>query len=66
MLNNEEILRIFNEVKNYKHKAILYLIYSSGLRVGEVVRLKVEDIDSERMVVRVKHHFFRVERREVF
>lgn len=54
VLNNEEIVRIFEEVKNYKHKAILYLVYSSGLRVGEVVRLKVEDIDSERMVVRVK------------
>ncbi|SNS64444.1 Phage integrase family protein [Anaerovirgula multivorans] len=45
VLNNEEILAVFSKVRNYKHKAILYLVYSSGLRVGEVVRLKVEDID---------------------
>ncbi len=54
VLNKEEVLKIFNQVKNYKHKAILYLVYSSGLRVGEVVRLKVEDIDTERMMIHVK------------
>jgi site-specific recombinase XerD len=37
-----------------KHKAILMLIYSAGLRVGEVVRLKPEDIDTERRLIRIK------------
>lgn len=54
VLNNEEVLAIFNKISNYKHKAILYLVYSSGLRVGEVVRLKVKDIDVERMMIHVR------------
>lgn len=54
VLNNEKILAVFSKVRNYKHKAILYLVYSSGLRVGEVVRLKVEDIDVERMMVHIR------------
>lgn len=44
----------FGQIINLKHKAIMFLIYSSGLRVGEVVALKVQDIDSERMLVHVK------------
>lgn len=54
ILSEGEVVRILNSVKNYKHKAILYTIYSSGLRLGEVVRLEVEDIDSERMLIHVK------------
>ena len=38
----------------FKHKAILMLVYSAGLRVGEVVRLKPEDIDSKRMLIYIK------------
>lgn len=51
-LNN--ILKLFKSVPNLKHKAILYLTYSSGLRVGEVVRLRMQDIDIERRTVRIK------------
>jgi len=36
-------------VDNIKHKAILMLVYSAGLRVGEVVKSKPEDIDSSRL-----------------
>jgi len=54
VLNQSEVMKILNAVSNEKHKAILYLVYSSGLRVGEVVRLKVKDIDSERMLIHVR------------
>ena len=54
VLNQSEIKRIFEAVSNLKHRAILYLIYSSGLRVSEVVRLKPEDIDSEQMQIRIR------------
>jgi site-specific recombinase XerD len=40
-------------MSNLKHKALLMVAYSAGLRVGEVVRLKVSDIDSGRMQIRV-------------
>lgn len=56
VINQKEVLRILESVKNEKHHAILILIliYSAGLRVGEVVRLKIEDIDSERMLIHIK------------
>ncbi|MEJ7739032.1 MAG: tyrosine-type recombinase/integrase [Chitinophagaceae bacterium] len=44
-----EIARLFNAVTNKKHKAILFTAYSAGLRVSEVVNLKLKDIDSDRM-----------------
>jgi len=54
LTGKEEVAKILNSVDNLKHKAILMLVYSAGLRVGEVVKLKPEDIDSKRMVVFVK------------
>ncbi len=53
VLSQKEVLNILDNVTNRKHKAILFLTYSSGLRVGEVVRLKVKDIDSDRMLIHV-------------
>ena len=53
VLSREEVARIFDTIENKKHRAILLLIYSSGLRIGEAIRLKIEDIDSERMLVHV-------------
>jgi len=54
VLSKEEIANILSSADNVKHKAILMLIYSAGLRVGEVVKLKIEDIDSKRMLIHIK------------
>jgi len=54
VLNKDEITRILAAVDNIKHKAMLMLVYSAGLRVSEVVKLKSKDIDSERKLVFVK------------
>ncbi len=54
VLSKEEIAKILNSVYNIKHKAILMLTYSAGLRVGEVVKLKLEDLDSNRMLIHIK------------
>ena len=53
VLSQEEVIKILDSIKNIKHRTILYLIYSAGLRNGEVVRLKIEDIDPDRMLIRV-------------
>ena len=54
VLSKNEVSRLFSAVRNRKHLAILMLIYSSGMRVGEVVKLRPEDIDSERNLIRVR------------
>jgi integrase/recombinase XerD len=41
------------EIKNIKHQAILITAYSAGLRVSEVVKIKLNDVDSDRMQIRV-------------
>lgn len=53
LLNENELSRLFNALKNKKHKAILFTAYSAGLRVSEVVNLTIADIDSGRMQIRV-------------
>jgi len=54
ILSQEEVARILSSVDNIKHKALLVLVYSGGLRVGEVVKLKPKDVDSSRMLIHIK------------
>ena len=53
VLSQEEILSIFDHVSNFKNKTVLMTIYSSGLRISEALNLKVSDIDSKNMLIRV-------------
>jgi integrase/recombinase XerD len=53
VLSQEEVFRILEVLENIKHKSMLYLAYSAGLRVSEVVRLRITDIDSDRMLIKV-------------
>jgi integrase/recombinase XerD len=48
VLGEEELRRLFNAPTNLKHKAILFVAYSAGLRVSEVINLRLQDIDRER------------------
>jgi len=54
VLSEEEIVAIFNETINIKHKCMLMLAYSAGIRVGELLALKIKDIDSDRMQIRIE------------
>jgi site-specific recombinase XerD len=54
ILSVEEVTRLLQAVSNLKHRAALSVAYGAGLRVSEVVHLKVSDIDSQRMVLRVE------------
>lgn len=54
LLNEPELERLFNSLANTKHKAMLFTAYSAGLRVSEVVNLKLCDIDSGRMQILVR------------
>lgn len=54
VLDRTEVDALFSATPNLKHKAILMLIYSSGLRLAETANLKIADIDSKRMMIRVQ------------
>lgn len=54
VLSPEELKRLFKAPQRLKQRVLFALIYSAGLRVGEVCRLKLSDIDSDRMVIRIE------------
>lgn len=53
VISKENVLKMIQSCDNIKHKCIISLLYSAGLRRGEVLNLKIEDIDSDRMSIRV-------------
>ena len=54
VLNDEELVRLFAKVRSLKHRTILMLTYATGLRVGEVVRLRMEDFDAVRRMIHIR------------
>ena len=54
VLSRGEVARMLARGRNLKHRALLMLLYSAGLRVGEVVRLHPSDLDAERGLLRVR------------
>jgi len=54
VLSLDEVERLLNGTKNLKHRAMLSVIYSAGLRMGELIDLKISDIDSSRMVIHIQ------------
>ncbi len=55
VLSKDEVLSIIDHVGNLKHKVILLTTYSSGLRISETLNLRISDIDSNRMLIRINH-----------
>ena len=53
-ISKEYLIERISNIENLKHKAILSVAYSTGLRVSEVINLKIKDVDSNRMVINVK------------
>jgi integrase/recombinase XerD len=54
IIDKEFLLNQINKITNIKHKAIIALAYSTGMRVSEVCNLKITDIDSKRMVITIR------------
>jgi integrase/recombinase XerD len=55
VIDSQLIKDKISKINNLKHKTILSLCFSVGLRVSEVVNLKIEDIDSKRMLISIKN-----------
>ncbi len=54
VLSQQEVIAIFDATRNIRHKTILMITYSAGLRMSETINLRVEDIDSGRMQLRIR------------
>lgn len=54
VIDKEKILKTIHSIGNWKHKAIITLAYSTGMRVSEVCNLKISDIDSARMIITIR------------
>ena len=54
VLSENEVTRLLNSIKNLKHKSILMTIYSAGLRLGELLSLRIKDVDFDRNLLVVK------------
>jgi site-specific recombinase XerD len=54
VLSEAELGRLFKAINNIKHKAIVFTAYSAGLRVSEVINLKIKDVDSDRMTLFIR------------
>lgn len=53
ILSKEEVKKIINSTSNLKHRAMLLMIYSAGLRRSELLNLRIKDINSKRMMLRI-------------
>jgi len=55
VIDKEFLLNKISKIKNLKHKAIISLAYSVGLRVSDVINLNIKDIDSNRMIINLRN-----------
>ena len=54
VLSKQEVGRIISKIYNLKHRCIVRLLYSSGVRISELLELKMSDIESERMMIKIR------------
>ena len=55
VLDQKEVEKLLNTIKNLKHRSIITLLYAAGLRIGEALNLKLLNINSHRMVIEVQN-----------
>lgn len=55
VLSRHEVARMVQAATNTKHRTLLMTLYASGVRISEALALKVSDIDSQRMMIHIRH-----------
>jgi site-specific recombinase XerD len=55
VIDKEYLINQIYKIENIKHKSIISLAFSTGLRVSEIINLKIEHIDSKRMIINIKN-----------
>ena len=66
VLNRREIVCIIDSIKNNKHRLIIALAYGAGLRVSEVINLKIKDVNFDELMLHIKQGKGRKDRITVF
>ncbi|MCD4705261.1 site-specific integrase, partial [bacterium] len=66
VFNKNEVKRILESIVNKKHKLIISLIYSAGLRVSEVVKIKTQDLDFENNILLIRQSKGKKDRITIF
>ena len=66
VLSEDEVKLFLNTISNLKHRCIMYVIYSAGLRLSEAIYLKIEDLDFDRLQIHVRRAKGRKERYTIF
>jgi len=66
VLSREEIKNIIDAIRNPKHKLIISLAYGAGLRISEVVSLKVKDVNFEELTIHLKNAKGKKDRSTIF
>jgi integrase len=56
-LSRDEVTRLIDSAMTAYHRVILMTLYATGIRRAELARLKVSDIDSQRMIIRIAETF---------
>jgi len=54
VLSKQDVLKILSATENLKHRCLLQLLYAGGLRIGEVINLKITDVQSERNLLLIR------------
>jgi site-specific recombinase XerD len=62
VLSRQEVVQLYKAVRCIKHQAMILTLYSTGMRVSELTHLKISDIDSKRMVIRIDQGKNRMDR----
>lgn len=62
IINHEYLINQIENIENLKHKAILSLTYSTGMRVSEIINLKIKNIDSAQMLILIEDSKFNKDR----
>ncbi|MBK8282512.1 MAG: tyrosine-type recombinase/integrase [Saprospiraceae bacterium] len=52
-MEEQEVFNVISTIKNVKHKTLIILLYSTGMRVSEITNLKLIDIDSKLMRIKI-------------
>lgn len=55
IIDSQDIIESISRIRNLKHKSILSIAYSVGLRVSEVINLEIKDVDSKRMLIHIRN-----------